>query len=160
MTQQNNDWIFSDESRICHFRAAGILIRDNKLFVQRESNNVCAIPGGHVSFGETSEHALIREFKEEISADIVANRLIWVEENFWKWGKKDAHNISFYFLVSLRDDSDIADSFCKAMKDNNDVMLQWVTFDELKELTIYPTYIKDKITSISDGVEHFVRNTW
>ena len=160
MTQRGNDWIFSDENNICHFRAAGVLIRDNKLFVQKESNNVCAIPGGHVSFGETSENALIREFKEEIGIDIVVDRLIWVEENFWKWGTKDAHNISFYFLVSLSNDSDLADSFNKPIKDHSDINLQWVTFDEIKELEIYPSYIKDKIANISDSMEHFTRNTW
>ena len=113
-----------------------------------------------MSYGETSEDALIREFKEEIGIDIIVNRLIWVEENFWKWGKKDAHNISFYFLVSLENNSDIADSFSKPIKDNNDLLLQWVAFDELKELTVYPPYIKDKLANISGSIEHFVRNTW
>ena len=61
---------------------------------------------------------------------------------------------------SFKNDADIADSFTGTLKDNNDIMLQWVTFDELKELTIYPAYIKDKIANISSGIEHFVRNAW
>jgi len=154
------DLIFSDEQKICHFRVGGILIRDRKLFIQKDKKNIFAIPGGHISFGETSEKALIREFKEEIGVDILVNRLIWIEENFWKWGKKDAHNISFYYLITLKNDKDILDTFVKPIKDNNEILLSWISFDEIKNATIYPQYIKEKIENITDHVEHFVRNSW
>ena len=158
MVQRGKDWIFSDEKSICHFRVAGVLIENDKLLVQKEINNdVYAIPGGHVSFGETSEDTLVREFKEEAGMNVLVNRLIWVEENFWKWGKKDAHNITFYYLVSLIGTADFSN---KPMKDNSNVFLRWVTFDELKELTIYPPFIKDKVSNISANIEHFVRNSW
>jgi len=160
MTQHQNDWIFSDEKNICHFRVAGLLIRNGKLFVQKDNQNMCALPGGHVSFGETSANTLIREFKEEAGVDIKINRLIWVEENFWKWGCKDAHNISFYYLVSLKNDADIPDSFCKIMNDNKDIKLTWLTFDEIQKLTIYPLYLKEKIANLPDDIEHFVRKEW
>ena len=153
------DWLFKDENSICHFRVAAVLIKDSKLFVQKIKNEY-ALPGGHVSFGETSEEALKREFKEEIGAEITCNRLIWVEENFWKWGSKKAHNISFYYLVSLKDNASIPDNFNETMRDNSDVQLQWVTFDELTQLEIYPHFIKEKINNISPGTEHFVRNDW
>ena len=155
-----NDWIFSDEQKICHFRVAGILIRNNKLFVQKDNDNVFAIPGGHVSFGETSENALIREFKEEIGVDILINRLVWVEENFWEWGKKKAHNISFYYLVSLKNDKDISDTFSKPIKDNSDILLSWLDFNEMKNATVYPEFVKEKIENISDNIEHFTRISW
>jgi len=152
-----NEWIFSDNQRVCHFRVAGLLIRDNKLFVQSDKDGVCAIPGGHVAFGETSTDALTREFKEEAGVDINIDRLVWVEENFWQWGAKDAHNISFYYLVSLKNNADIPDDFAKKINDNSDIMLSWITFDEVKTRTIYPQFIKDKIENIAGGVEHFVR---
>jgi len=151
------DWIFSDEQRICHFRVAGVLVRGDKLLVQSDNDNVFAIPGGHIAFGETSQSALIRELREEIGIDISVGRLIWVEEYFWKWGQKDAHGISFYYLVSPKDDADLPEDFKKQMKDNADIFLSWITFDEVKNATIYPEFIRDKIDNIPDYVEHFTK---
>jgi 8-oxo-dGTP pyrophosphatase MutT (NUDIX family) len=48
-----------------------------------------SFPGGHVSFDETNEQTLIREFSEEISADITVNGLRWVGENFFSWVSLD-----------------------------------------------------------------------
>ena len=151
------DWIFSDENSICHFRVAGVLIKDNKLFVQSEKDGEdYALPGGHVNIGETSEASLIREYKEETGADIVCERLIWVEESFWKWGGKNAHGIVFYYLISLKNDADIPEGYFASQKDNCNVVLEWVGFEQLKHMMIYPEFLKDRIYHIADEVEHFV----
>jgi len=151
------DWIFSDDNNICHFRVAGVLIRNGKVFLQKVENDY-ALPGGHVNFGETSENALVREFKEEIGVDIFCDRLLWVEENFWKWGNKNAHGISFYYLISLKDNKDLPDDFAGFSNDNNNVSLQWIPIETMQKLTIYPEFVKDKIESLADYTEHFVRN--
>ena len=151
------DWMFSDEKNICNYRTVGVLIRDNRILVQREKDgNEYALPGGHVKFGETSVQSLIREYKEETGADIICQRLIWVEEAFWKWGSKDAHTIAFYYLISLKNDTDIPDGFFESHKDNCNVLLEWVAIDDLKNLTVYPAFIKEKAMSVSDGIEHFI----
>ena len=151
------DWLFTDENRICNFRTTGVLIRANKLLVQREKNgSEYALPGGHVQIGETSEASLIREYKEETGANILIKRLIWVEESFWKWGNKDAQTLAFYYLISLENDSDIPDNYFASQKDNCNVILEWADFEQLKDMTIYPGFIKDKIKCIADGIEHFI----
>ena len=154
----NKDWLFSDDSYICNFRSVGVLIRDGKILVQRDKNGTeYALPGGHVKVGETAEASIIREYKEETGADITCDRMIWIDESFWKWGKKDAHTIAFYFLVSLHSRIDIPDNGeFFSQKDNCDVVLKWMPIDELGDITIYPTYLKDKITNIADDIEHFV----
>jgi len=154
------DWLFSDENNVCHFRTAGILLRNNKILVQREKDsNEYALPGGHVYIGETSEKTLVREFKEETGADILCDRLAWVEEFFWKCGDKDAHGICFYYLISLKEESDIPDDYFESQKDNCEILLMWVSIDEMKKLTIYPEFIKEKIDNISENIEHMVRKT-
>ena len=65
------DWLFEIDNNICDLRAAGILIKNNKIVVQRDkSGSEYAIPGGHVKICETTEEALIREYKEETCADV------------------------------------------------------------------------------------------
>ena len=45
------DWLFKDEDFICNFRSAGILIKNNKILLQREKTGFkYALPGGHVKF--------------------------------------------------------------------------------------------------------------
>ena len=122
------EWFFTEEKSICHFRVAGVLIRNGKIFLQRVENDY-ALPGGHVDYGETSENALVREFKEELNVDISCERLLWVEENFWKWGDKNAHGISFYYLVSLKENKELSDDFLEFSIDNKNVLLQWVSLD-------------------------------
>lgn len=154
----NKDWLFSKENFICNFRAVGILLRGNKLLVQREKGGAeYALPGGHVKIGETAEQTLIREYKEETGADIICRRLAWVEEACWKWGEKDTHGIAFYYLVSLKNNSDIPDQYFESQKDNCNIILQWVTTEEIKQLKIYPAIVKDKIENLSENIEHFVR---
>ncbi|MDE6847136.1 MAG: NUDIX domain-containing protein [Lachnospiraceae bacterium] len=47
------------------------------MVVQRDkSGSEYAIPGGHVKVGETTEEALIREYKEETGADVKCERLL------------------------------------------------------------------------------------
>lgn len=78
------DWLFNGDDFICSFRSAGVLLRNNKILVQRNRDgNDYAIPGGHVIIGETATESLIREYKEETGADIICQRLIWTEECFW-----------------------------------------------------------------------------
>ncbi len=71
------DWLFSSDTYTCGLRAAGLLILDDKILVQRDlSGNEYALPGGHIKIGETLEDGLIREYREEMGADILIKRLL------------------------------------------------------------------------------------
>lgn len=59
--------MFHGDDYIFGYRVAGILLRDNKILLQKPTSDTgYALPGGHVEFGETSTQTLVREFKEEI----------------------------------------------------------------------------------------------
>jgi len=152
------DWLFKGEDSICSFRCAGVLIRDNKVLVQRDKNGPeYALPGGHVKIGEASRESLIREFKEEADADIVCERLIWTEECFWEWNNKLTHSIVFYYLIDLRNAAALPDGGAFIpQKDNENVLLGWLTLGALKDVTIYPAFLKEKVFDLGTQAEHFI----
>ena len=154
------DWLFHDEDTVCNFRSVGVLIQNGKILIQREKNGTeYALPGGHVNVNETSEQAIIREYKEETGANISCKRLLWVEESFWKWDEKDAHTIAFYYLVSLSDATAIPDrGDFFSQKDNCGIVLTWLPIEEVKNTNIYPAIIKGKIDNLSETIEHLVSN--
>lgn len=154
------DWNFKIKNSICNFRSVGVLIRNNKILVQRDKNGTeYALPGGHVKIGESSIDTLIREYKEETGADISCKRLLWVEEFFWEWNKVKTNTIAFYYLIELQNDNNIPDDMdFVSQKDNCDVLLGWMPLDKLSEIIIYPSFIKEKIFDIKPYTEHFITN--
>ena len=155
----NKDWLFTGDGYICDLRTAGVLIRDDMILVQRDRDGKeYALPGGHVRIGETTADALIREYKEETGADIKCRRLLWTEECFWKWNGRDAHNITFYYLIELCVNSDIQimDEFV-SHKDNSNVLIGWMPIENLKNIIIYPDFIKDEIHNLDTAPKHFIQ---
>ena len=156
---KTHDWLFSRDGTIQGFRASGVLIHNGKILIQRgEHDTVFALPGGHVKFGETSAEAIVREYKEETGADIEAGRLIWVDEEFWKWDDRDAHTICFYHLLAIKDANGMPpDGKFTSLKTNDSkLLLEWVPLVEVKNVDIYPCFIREKAANIANGIEHFV----
>lgn len=152
------DWLFKTDEYICDVRTVGVLFKDNKILVQRDiDGNEYALPGGHIKIGETLEDGLVREFKEETNADIKCKRLLWTEECFWEWKGTKAHNLAYYFLIELCGSSEfLDDNGFMSQKDNCNVILEWMSIDELKTVTIYPEFLKDEIDNLSVYPKHFV----
>ena len=134
----DKDWCFIVDNNFCDVRTVGVLIRDGKILVQRDSNgNEYALPGGHIKIGETLEAGLIREYKEETGVDIFCVKMLWSEECFWKWKGRKTHNFSFYYLIALKNNTDIPDrEEFVSHKDNCDVVIGWIPIEEIKNVTI------------------------
>jgi len=151
------DWLFTEGNYVCDLRVAGILVRDGKLLVQRDRDGCeYALPGGRGGIGEVMSEALIREFREETGADVCCRKLLWSEECFWTWKSRKAHNIAFYYLIELREGSDIPDDEFVSQKDNCDVVLGWMSIDDLNEITIYPAFIRQDIHHLDGEMKHYV----
>lgn len=156
---KSRDWLFIDENRIHNFRSTGVLLSNGKILLQRGINDTeFALPGGHVAWGETSAETLVREYKEELGVDISVDRIIWIEELFWKWGAKEAHTVCHYHLISLINPYQIPNNgiFKSVDTDESRLIFQWVDINELQDYKVYPVFLKDKITNLSDRIEHFV----
>lgn len=152
------DWHFSCGNHLCGLRAAGVLVQDGKILVQRDADGrEFALPGGHVKLGETLQDSLIREFLEETGRHIRCERMLWSEECFWEWNGKKAHNLCFYFLIRLCDGESLPDtgSFFP-QKDNENVLLGYLSIDSLQEVILYPEFLKKEIHRLDSSIQHFI----
>ena len=152
------DILFRSDDIVFDVRAAGVLVRNGKILVQRETDgNEYALPGGHVQLGETTADALVREYKEETGADIRCERLLWTEECFWEWNSLKHHTLTFYYLICLCNSLDIPDSGqFLPHRDNSNIVIGWMPISNLPAITIYPEFLKQKIHELDSPPEHFV----
>lgn len=68
--------------------AVAVVVADNKFLVIRRSQLVAApgkfcFPGGGIEPGESEAEALVREFREELNAEITAVRRVWQSTTAW-----------------------------------------------------------------------------
>lgn len=152
------DFWFATEEYICDLRAVAVLVKDNKILVQRDKGgNEYALPGGHVKIGETLENGLIREIMEELGVQVECKRLLWSEECFWEWNGKLAHNIAFYYLVEPCEELKIVENGeFVPQKDNENVVVGWMPIEKLKDVTVYPEFLKEEIYRLDEPMKHFV----
>ncbi len=154
----NQDINFKCDDYTFSIRTVGVTVRDSKVLLQREKDgNEYALPGGTVKLGETSIETLIREYKEETGDDIKINRLIWTEENFWEYCGQRQHSIAFYYLVEFYEKAKtLALNEFVSQKDNCNIILGWMPIEKLKNITVYPTFLKDEIYDLDSEIKHFI----
>ena len=156
------DILFKTEEAVFSYRVAGICLRDGKVLLQTTTgeDRSFAFPGGHVSFGETNEETLIREFKEEIGADISVGELKWVAEIFFPWGNKPCHQICLYYLVDIQNPEVPGDGVFLAREHlegrSFDLEFHWVPLEQAGEMEIYPVNARALLGRLEEGVQHFV----
>ena len=156
-----SDILFRKEDWIFFYRVAGIAVHDGKVLLQKPTNeDFYAFPGGHVAFGETNEETLIREYKEEIGADIKVGELHWVAEAFFTWGESPCHQICLYYAIEIADENIPKNGMFMAKEHlegrNFDLEFHWVPVEKTSEIEIYPTESRKLLSELGTGVKHFV----
>ncbi len=156
------DILFKTDDHIFSYRVGGILIHNGRVLLQRASGDSgYAFVGGHVAFGETTAETLVREFREELGADINVERLIMVNENFFDWGNRPCQQINLYYLVSLIDETQIPlnGSFSATDELGNeriDLDMCWIPRDDIPNITVYPAEAKAYLMDLPNEIVHFV----
>lgn len=155
------DILFKKEDYVFSYRVAGICVRDGKVLLQTTTDDSAfAFPGGHVAFGETNAQTLVREWKEEIGADIAVKELKWVAEVFFPWGDKPCHQICLYYMVEIADDVTPREGIFLGREQMEgrkfDLEFHWVPLEKAKNYEIYPTQCRALLGKLHEGVQHFV----
>ena len=156
-----SDILFKTDDFVFSYRVAGICVQNGKVLLQKPTNDPgYAFPGGHVAFNETNAETLIREFREEIGAQIEVGPLQWVAEVFFPWGDKPCHQICLYYRVTiLSEDTPTSGMFWgQEQLEGRDfgIAFHWVPLDAVSGIEVYPTNAAELLEKLDDGVQHFI----
>ena len=155
------DILFRTPDYVFSYRVAGVCVRDGRVLLQKQTNDPAhAFPGGHVALGETNAETLIREFYEEIGAEISVGGLRWVGEIFFDWGGKPCHQICLYYDIAITGGGVPSDGSFLAREhiEGRDFTIEfhWVELARLSEIALYPPQAAEFLTDGTEGVRHFV----
>ena len=113
----------------------GLAKKDNKILVGQGYDKVknqtfYRALGGGIEFTEPSKDAIVREFKEEIGADIIVRDLLGISENIFTYKGTYGHEIVFIYSI------DIPEKFYKdqylIQDDSANYTAIWVDIDDFK----------------------------
>jgi len=144
-----------------NYRVAGILIHNDQLLIMKDDHaSYFYVPGGRVHLHESAEEAVRRELREELGIEVRIERLLWTVENFFV---EDAnheryHELGIYYLVSLTEPSILekGEHFVLDEGDHHLLEFTWTPLDEIKDLYIYPLFLKERILSLPASPEHLI----
>ena len=142
-------------------RSCGILIRDQSVLVQEaggdRGENVYALPGGHLEFGEILAACVSREFYEESGLNVEAEKLVYVHENFYTLKRVMTHEIGFYFLVDLNSEFPSADPAGYIPSRESHIRMRLLPLDGLRSFELMPPFLRDGLPR--DVRDRFARPT-
>ena len=156
------DILFKTEDAVFSYRVAGICVQNGKVLLQTTTgeDRSFAFPGGHVAFGETNAETLIREFREEIGAEVIVGDLKWVAEIFFPWGDKPCHQICLYYMVEIQNEEIPKDGVFPAQERlegrSFELEFHWVPLERVEGLEVYPVNAALLLKRLPEGVQYFV----
>lgn len=129
-------------------RACGIVLKDGKILVDKAKNfDGYVYMGGHISIGESSRDAVIREAKEELQVDVEIERLICINENLYPTHDSMAQEVSFYYLLKSKQPLPDGD-FERQEVDGGELKIhkyKWLDLNDAKVANLRPNWIIDMI---------------
>lgn len=128
-------------------RVCGVVKQDDKFLISNCDNcEFYGFPGGHVSLGENTDDAVIREVKEETLIETKIDKLLAIVQLFFK--RDDGmpfHEICYYYLLTPKNDIktenfDFQEDDKGTLRNHN---FYWLKLEEFDQLDIRPSEMKD-----------------
>jgi len=132
--------------------ALGIIWRGDKLLVAEgydpfKRQTFYRPLGGGVEFGEYARDALIREFDEELSAELVNIHYLETLQNIFTFDGQPGHEIILLFEAGFADETLYARDDLMVIEANESAQAAWKRLDEFTDETpLYPAGLCDLLT--------------
>lgn len=142
-----------------NFRTVGAIVHNGNVLLHRgEQDGFWTLPGGRVEFGEDTATALVREMQEELGIEVEINRMLWMVENFFEYENRSCHEIATYFALDLPAECHLYERTdeWEVREGNCTILFRWFALDELADVAIYPTFLKQGLLSPPAQVQHIV----
>lgn len=154
---KNNSVDLTLKTEVGYFnhRVAAVIINDNKLLAQKNIiDNSYYLVGGRVVFGESTEEALVREINEELKINITNYKPLWINECFFIDNGNTYHEICMYYFVDIKNTgfTNFENSF-ELNEENRTNFYEWLDFNRLDDVVLYPKFIKDEINNSHDNLK-------
>lgn len=145
------------KNEVFSVKACGIVIKNKKiLLVNKKGTDYLTFLSGDVNFDEQSQDAVIRAFKEKIGANVKANRLMYIIENFYNSSDKRVHEYIFvHMMVDTRNEIKVTDDEVLLLG-SDDLSYKWYDTEKMEELNIKPDLFGGRLGILPVEPEHMV----
>ena len=127
-----------------------IIRNDMKILVYERQDDITGekfyrLVGGCIEFGEASDIALKREFKEELSLDIEEIKLISTFESTFTFNSNKMHEIVFLYESKFEDKNIYDKDIINGLEGDREFEAIWISISDFltKKCRIYPEEIVD-----------------
>lgn len=136
-------------------RAAGIVLRNNRVLLAKGEKTPYYLVGGTTQLNENSQETVRREFYEELGIVIEVERLIFVQERLFTVDNEKHHEIAFYYKLKNSEDFDRIEDGCYTDLGRKEI-LHWLPLNRLYETDIVPAFMKKKLAIPLPEFEHII----
>ena len=137
-----------------NYRVAAMIVHEAHILVmQDEGIPHDYLPGGRVHLHEPAETALSRELREELDIDLPPHQLTFIAESFFTIDSTRYHEMCLYFLMETPPELPIRGNRFTRVEGNEVHHFRWVKFEELRHLSFYPIFLKERIFTLPDHPE-------
>ena len=128
--------------------AISIIKKEDSILVYEREDDVTGekfyrLVGGCIEFGESSSDALMREFDEELSLEIINNKLLTVFESIFTFNSKIMHEVVFLYSSNFKDESNYKKNAIDGLEGSRSFEATWIPVSDFLDhkYKIYPEEI-------------------
>lgn len=152
--------IIARGGRLFRVRVAAAIIHENRVLLQTFSDHddFWVLPGGNAEVMEPTVDGVSREMKEELGEDVRVERLLWIVDNFFRFGKADWHEIGLYWLASLPASSALLglDSFPGEERPGVGFTCRWHDIDRLSGVRLLPSFLAQGLAALPASPQYLI----